>query len=42
MKTKEFENILVAQWERAIDIRNNYMELLDSVTQIQAILEKQK
>ena len=42
MKTKEFENILVAQWERAIDMRANYRELLDSVMHIQAILEKQK
>jgi hypothetical protein len=42
MRTKEFENIVVAQWERAIDMRSNYRELLDSVTHIQAILEKQK
>lgn len=42
MKTKEFENILAAQWERAIDIRNNYAELLDNVTHIQAMLAKQK
>ena len=40
MKTKEFENIVVAQWERAIDMRNNYVELLDSVTGIQGALEK--
>jgi hypothetical protein len=42
MKTKEFENILVAQWERAVDIRDNYQELLESVTRIQAILRSQK
>ncbi|MDH3431846.1 MAG: hypothetical protein OEQ14_17745 [Gammaproteobacteria bacterium] len=38
MKTKEFENIIVIQWETAEDLVNNWSRLLDRVKRIQAKL----
>jgi len=38
MKTRQFENILVIQWETAEDLVNNWSELLERVKRIQALL----
>ncbi len=36
MKTKQFENIIVIQWESAEDLVNNWSQLLERVKRIQA------
>jgi hypothetical protein len=38
MKTKQFENIIVIQWETAEDLVNDWSRLLERVKRIQAIL----
>lgn len=38
MKTKQFENIVVIQWETAEDLVNDWSELLKRVKRIQAML----
>ena len=38
MKTKQFENIIVIQWETAEDLLNDWSRLLERVKRIQAIL----
>jgi len=38
MKTKQFENVIVIQWETAEDLVNNWSRLLERVKRIQAIL----
>ncbi len=38
MQTKQFENIIVIQWETAEDLVNNWSGLLERVKRIQAIL----
>ncbi len=38
MKTKQFENIVVLQWETAEDLVYDWSGLLDRVKRIQAIL----
>jgi hypothetical protein len=38
MKTKQFENIIVIQWETAEDLVNDWSSLLERVERIQAIL----
>ena len=38
MKTKQFENIVVIQWETAEDLVNDWSRLLERVKRIQAIL----
>jgi hypothetical protein len=38
MKTKQFENIVVIQWETAEDLVNDWSQLLESVKRIQAML----
>ncbi len=38
MKTKEFENIIVIQWETAEDLVHDWSRLLEKVKRIQAIL----
>lgn len=36
--TQEFSNIVVAEWERAVDLRSNYEELLESIGRIELAL----
>jgi len=38
MKTKQFENVIVIQWETAEDLVNNWSRLLERVKRIQAML----
>lgn len=38
MKTKQFENIIVIQWESAEDLVNNWSQLLERSMRIQAII----
>jgi hypothetical protein len=38
MKTKQFENVIVIQWETAEDLVNDWSELLERVKRIQAML----
>jgi hypothetical protein len=38
MKTKQFENIVVIQWETAEDLVNDWSQLLERVKRIQAML----
>jgi hypothetical protein len=38
MKTKQFENVIVIQWETAEDLVNDWSELLKRVKLIQAML----
>ncbi len=38
MKTKQFENIIVIQWETADDLVNNWSRVLERVKRIQAML----
>ena len=38
MKTKQFENIIVIQWESAEDLVNNWSQLLERVKRIQAMI----
>ena len=38
LKTKEFENIVTAEWETAHDLRRNYQSLLDRVVQIRKLM----
>jgi len=38
MKTKQFENIVVIQWETAEDLVNDWTGLLERVKRIQAML----
>ena len=38
LKTKEFENVVAAEWETAHDLRRNYTALLDQVTQIRQLM----
>lgn len=39
IRTQEFSNIVVAEWERAVDLRSNYDELLEHVDRIELALE---
>jgi hypothetical protein len=38
MKTKQFENIIVIQWETAEDLVYDWSQLLERVKRIQAML----
>ena len=38
MKTKQFENMIVIQWEMAEDLVNDWSRLLERVKRIQAML----
>lgn len=40
IKTKEFENIVVAEWETAHDLGRNYQTLLDRVLAIQSLINE--
>ena len=41
MKTKQFENVIVIQWESAEDLVNNWSKLLERSMRIQAIISAQ-
>lgn len=38
LKTKEFKNVVPAEWETAHDLRRNYTSLLDQVVQIRKLM----
>ncbi len=38
LRTKEFENVVAAEWETAHDLRRNYTALLDQVAQIRRLM----
>lgn len=38
LHTQEFSNIVVAEWERAVDLRSNYEELLEAIDRIELAL----
>jgi hypothetical protein len=40
LQTQEFLNVVVAQWERAIDLRENYEELLERAIRIENLLTR--
>jgi hypothetical protein len=40
IKTQKFRNIVVSEWERAVDLQVNYLELLEHVEHIEMMLSE--